>query len=51
MLEKKAPFTNYPAAKHTKHRKFAITDMQQKPVDFLLYSTGVDFSSRNNFAN
>ena len=31
---KKHPFTSYPAAKHTKHSKFAITDMRRKPVDF-----------------
>ena len=38
--------------KHPKHSKFAITDMWQKQVDFfLLYSTGADFSFRNNFAN
>ena len=35
------------AAKHPKHSKFAITDIQEKPVNiFLLY-----FSSRNNFSN
>ena len=49
---KKHPFTGYPAVKHPKHGKFAITDMRQKPVNlFLLHSTGVDFSLRNNFAN
>ena len=51
-VKKKRPFTSYLAAKHSKHRKFATTDMRQKPVDFfLLYSAGVNFSSRNNFAN
>ena len=34
---------------HPKHRKSAITDMHKKL--FLLYNKGVDFSSRNNFAN
>ena len=28
---KKHPFTGYPAAKHSKHGKFAITDMREKP--------------------
>ena len=36
----------------TKKNQSAITDMRQKPVDFfLLYNTGVNFSSRNNFAH
>ena len=48
---KKHPFTSYPAAKHPKHSKFAITDMREKPVDFLLSNTGVDFSSYNDFVN
>ena len=49
---KKSPFTSYSAAKHPKHSKFAITDMREKPVDlFFSHDTGVDFSSRNNFAN
>ena len=38
-------------AKHPKHIKFAITDMRDKPVNFLLFNTGVDFSLRNQFAN
>ena len=41
-VRKKRPFTSYPAARHPKHSKFAITDMREKPVGF---------SSRNNFAN
>ena len=46
------PIRSYPAAKHLKHRKFAITDIQEKPVNFfLLFNTGVNFSLRNNFAN
>ena len=49
---KKRPFTSYPAAKHPKHSEFAVTDMQQIPLEFLLlYSTCVDFNSRNSFAN
>ena len=33
-------------------QNFAISDMQEKLADFfLLYDTGVEFSSRNNFAN
>ena len=34
MLEKKHPSSEYPAAKHPKHRKFAITDIREKPVNF-----------------
>ena len=42
----------YPAVKQPNHSKVPITDMREKPVDlFLLHNTGVDFSSRNNFAN
>ena len=33
MPEKKNPFTSYPAAKHPKHNKFAVTDIREKPVD------------------
>ena len=36
---KKHPFTGYPAAKHPKHSKFAITDMREKPVNFFYCST------------
>ena len=32
--KKKHPFSSYPAAKHPRHSKFAITDMRQKPVNF-----------------
>ena len=35
-----------------KNTKFAITDMREKlAFFFLFYDMGVDFSSRNNFAN
>ena len=34
MLEKKHPFTSYPAEKHPKHNKLAVTDKQKKTVDF-----------------
>ena len=44
MVEKKHPFTGYPAAKHQKHSKFAIEL-------FLSFNTGIDSSLRNNFAN
>ena len=48
----KHPFTSYPAAKHPKYSNFDITDMREKPADFfLLYDTGIDFSSHNNFFN
>ena len=51
-VRKKRPFTSCLAAKHPKHCKFAIIYMQQKPADyFLLYNTGVNFSSSNNFAH
>ena len=30
----------YPAAKHPKHNKFAITDMREKPVDFFIVQHG-----------
>ena len=33
------PFTGYPAAKHPKYSKFAITDIQEKPVNFFYWST------------
>ena len=32
-------------------QNFAISDMQEKLVDFFIVHTVVDFSSRNNFAN
>ena len=38
--KKNCPFTNYPAAKHPKHSKFAITDMLEKPADFFLVQHG-----------
>ena len=50
--KKKHPFAGYPAVKHPKHSKFAITDIGEKPVNFfLLFNTGINFSLRNNFAN
>ena len=30
---KKPPFTSYPAAKHPKQSKFAMTDIRAKPVN------------------
>ena len=36
---KKHPFTGYPAVKHPKHRKFAITDIRKKPVNCFYCST------------
>ena len=32
---KKHPIKSYPAAKHPKHSKFAITDMREKLVGFV----------------
>ena len=43
MGTKKHPFTSYLAPKHPKRRKFAITDMREKPAEFVLCDTGVDF--------
>ena len=51
-INKQHPSTCCFAAKHPKTQQIAVTDMLQKPVDFfLLCRMGVDFSSRNNFAN
>ena len=42
---KKHLITSYFEAKHPKHRKFAITDMREKSVNFSLFDdAGVDFS-------
>ena len=43
MLGKKYPFTSYPAVKHSKHNRFAITDMRKKPVDFFIIQHGLQF--------
>ena len=52
MLGKRHPFTSYPAAKHPKHSKSAITDMQEKPADFFfLYDMGVEYSSYSNLGS
>ena len=49
---KKHPSSGYPTAKHPKHRKLAITDIREKPVNFfLLFNTGVNVGLRNNSAN
>ena len=37
---KKHPFASYPTAKHPKHSKFAITDIQEKPVNFFIVQHG-----------
>ena len=38
MLANKHPFTSFPAAKHPKHNKLAVTDIRKKKqVDFLYY--------------
>ena len=36
---KKHSSSGYPAAKHPKHSKFAITDIREKPANFFYYST------------
>ena len=52
MQKEKAPIYKLSRSKAPKHSKFAITDMQEKPVDYFFVSdTGVEFSSSNNFAN
>ena len=33
-VRKNVPFTSYPAAKHSKHNKLAVTDILEKTVDF-----------------
>ena len=49
---KKHPFASYSTAKHPKHSKLAITYIREKLVNFFdCFNTGVEFSSRNNFAN
>ena len=35
----KHALTSFPAAKHQKHSKFAITDMQEKAMDFIYCTT------------
>ena len=51
MVEKKHPFTSYPAEKHPKRSKFAVTDLRQKPVDHFIVQHGRRLTSGNNFAN
>ena len=36
---KRHPFTSYSTAKHSKHSKFAITDMREKPADLFRCTT------------
>ena len=49
---KKHPFASYSTAKHPKHSKLAITYIREKLANFFdCFNTGVEFSSRNNFAN
>ena len=38
--KKKPPFTSYLVGGHSKHSKFAITDMREKPVDFFIVLHG-----------
>ena len=38
-VRKKRSFTSYPAAKHLKYSKFAITDIREKLVNFFYCST------------
>ena len=50
MHKQKAPICMLSRSKAPKHRKFRVTDIREKPVDFLWYRTDVDFSYRSNFA-
>ena len=51
MHKAKAPIYKLSCCKTPKHNKFKLADKREKPVDiFVLYHTGVDFSSHNNFA-
>ena len=34
LCQEKHPFIGYPAAKHPKHNKLAVTDIWEKPVEF-----------------
>ena len=49
MLANKHPFTCRPVARKKKCSKFRVTDLQEKPMNFFMAPTGVDFSSRNTF--
>ena len=40
MIRKKHPFTGYPAVKHPKHNKFAITNIREKPSYFFIVQHG-----------
>ena len=48
---KKPQFSSYPAANHTKHSKFAITDIWEKPVDFFIARHGRRLWLLTNFTN
>ena len=39
LWQEKRPFSGYPAVKHPKHSKFAITGIREKPVNFSCCST------------
>ena len=47
---KKHQFTSYPAEKHPKCSKFAITDMRQKLVDFFYCNPLNNFANLGSFA-
>ena len=52
-IKQKAPINMLSRSKAPKTHQIAITDMQKRPVYFFddTYQSGIDFSSRNNFAN
>ena len=48
--EKNHPFTCCPAANHQNAANLALQTFEENQWTFLWHRTGVDFSSRNNFA-
>ena len=43
-MNEKHPSTCCPVGKHPKHSKFAITDIQEKPVMFLVFTSAPTLS-------
>ena len=50
-MHKKHPFASYPTAKHQTTANLLDLQTFEKNQWTLLYNTGVNFSSRNSFAN
>ena len=52
MHKQKVPICKLSLRKAPKHGKFKLTDIREKPVDFILWCrTGVDLNFPNYFAN